>query len=106
MLYGLYQAKKAIRTQETVYLVEGYLDVLMLAQSGIENVVATSGTALTPDQVKLVKRFSENVTMLFDGDSAGIKAAMRGVDLLLEGGLNVKIVVFPEGEDPIHIVAN
>ena len=100
VLYGLYQAKKAIRTQETVYLVEGYLDVLMLAQSGIENVVATSGTALTPDQVKLVKRFSENVTMLFDGDSAGIKAAMRGVDLLLEGGLNVKIVVFPEGEDP------
>lgn len=100
VLYGLFQAKKAIRTTETVYLVEGYLDVLMLAQSGIENVVATSGTALTPDQVKLVKRFSENVTMLFDGDPAGIKAAMRGVDLLLEGGLNVKVVVFPEGEDP------
>ena len=72
----------------------------MLAQSGIENVVATSGTALTADQVKLVKRFSENVTMLFDGDPAGIKAAIRGVDLLLEGGLNVKVVVFPEGEDP------
>ncbi|MFT5511738.1 MAG: DNA primase [Bacteroidia bacterium] len=100
VLYGLFQAKKAIRTEEKVYLVEGYLDVLMLAQSGIENVVATSGTALTTDQVKLVKRFSENVTMLFDGDSAGIKAAMRGVDLLLEGGLNVRVVVFPEGEDP------
>ncbi len=100
VLYGLYQAKKAIRTEENVFLVEGYLDVLMLAQSGIENVVATSGTALTTDQVKLVKRFSENVTMLFDGDPAGIKAAIRGVDLLLEGGLNVKIVVFPEGEDP------
>jgi DNA primase len=100
VLYGLFQAKKAIRTAETVYLVEGYLDVLMLVQSGIENVVATSGTALTTDQVKLIKRFSENVTMLFDGDSAGIKAAIRGVDLLLEGGLNVNVVVFPEGEDP------
>ncbi len=100
VLYGLYHAKKAIRQEENVYLVEGYLDVLMLSQSGIENVVATSGTALTPDQVKLIKRFSEGVTMLFDGDAAGLKAAMRGVDLLLEGGLNVKVVEFPEGEDP------
>lgn len=100
VLYGLFQAKKAIREKQDVFLVEGYLDVLMLAQSGIENVVATSGTALTPEQVKLIKRFSDNVTMLFDGDPAGIKAAMRGVDLLLAGGLNVQIVVFPEGEDP------
>lgn len=100
VLYGLHHAKKAIRQHENVYLVEGYLDVLMLFQSGIENVVATSGTSLTTDQVKLIKRFSDNVTMLYDGDPAGIKAAIRGVDLLLEGGLNVKVVVFPEGEDP------
>ena len=100
VLYGLYHAKKAIREREEVLLVEGYLDVLMLAQSGIENVVATSGTALTTDQVKLVKRFADRAVMLYDGDPAGIKAAMRGTDLLLEGGLNVDIVVFPEGEDP------
>jgi DNA primase len=100
VLYGLYQSKKAIRQEETVYLVEGYLDVLMLHQSGIENVVSTSGTSLTSDQVKLVKRFTDNAVLLFDGDPAGIKAAIRGVDLLLEGGLNVKVVVFPEGEDP------
>ncbi len=100
VLYGLHHAKKAIRIKENVFLVEGYLDVLMLFQSGIENVVATSGTSLTTDQVKLIKRFSDNVTMLYDGDPAGIKAAIRGVDLLLEGGLNVKVVVFPEGEDP------
>ena len=100
VLYGLYQSKKAIRQEERVYLVEGYLDVLMLHQSGIENVVSTSGTSLTSDQVKLVKRFTDNAVLLFDGDPAGIKAAIRGVDLLLEGGLNVKVVVFPEGEDP------
>ncbi|MCB9263166.1 MAG: DNA primase [Flavobacteriales bacterium] len=100
VLYGLSHAKKAIRTHENVYLVEGYLDVLMLYQSGIENVVATSGTSLTTEQVKIVKRFSDHVTMLYDGDKAGIKAAIRGIDLLLEGDLNVKVVVFPEGEDP------
>jgi DNA primase len=100
VLYGLYQARKAVRTLDNAYLVEGYLDVIMLFQSGIENVVATSGTALTEDQVRLVKRFTENVTLLYDGDKAGIKAAIRGVDLLLEGGLNVKVVVFPDGEDP------
>jgi len=100
ILYGLYHAKKAIREKEEVLLVEGYLDVLMLAQSGIEHVVATSGTALTVDQVKLVKRFADKAVMLYDGDPAGIKAAIRGVDLLLEGGLNVDVVVFPEGEDP------
>jgi DNA primase len=100
VLYGLYQSKKAIRNEESVYLVEGYLDVLMLHQSGIQNVVSTSGTSLTADQVKLVKRFTENAVLLYDGDPAGIKAAIRGVDLLLEGGLNVKVVVFPEGEDP------
>lgn len=100
VLYGLYESRKEIRSLDRALLVEGYLDVLMLFQSGLKNVVATSGTALTADQVKLIKRFTDNVTLLYDGDSAGIKAALRGVDLLLEGGLNVKVVVFPEGEDP------
>ncbi|MBO6516244.1 MAG: DNA primase [Bacteroidia bacterium] len=100
VLYGMYHAKKAVRQEENLFLVEGYLDVLMLYQSGIQNVVATSGTSLTVEQVKQVKRFTDSVTMLYDGDPAGIKAAIRGVDLLLEGGLNVNVVVFPEGEDP------
>lgn len=100
VLYGLFEAKKEVRNKEKVFLVEGYLDVLMLHQSGLKNAVATSGTSLTSDQVKLVKRFTDNATLLYDGDPAGIKAAIRGVDLLLEGGLNVKVVVFPEGEDP------
>ncbi|MCB0735076.1 MAG: DNA primase [Flavobacteriales bacterium] len=100
VLYGLYESRKEIRTRDKALLVEGYLDVIMLYQSGLKNVVATSGTALTTDQVKLVKRFTDNVTLLYDGDKAGIRAAMRGVDLLLEGGLNVRVVVFPDGEDP------
>ncbi len=100
ILYGLFEGKKDIRTTEKALLVEGYLDVLMLHQSGLRNAVATSGTSLTTDQVKLLKRFTDNVTLLFDGDPAGVKAALRGVDLLLEGGLNVKVVAFPEGEDP------
>lgn len=100
VLYGLYQAKNAIRTNDTCYLVEGYTDVISLHQSSVENVVASSGTALTENQIKLIRRFTENVTVLFDGDSAGIKAALRGIDLILKGGLNVRVVLFPDGEDP------
>ncbi len=100
VLYGLYQAKNAIRQQDTCYLVEGYTDVISLHQSDVENVVASSGTALTENQIKLIRRFTENVTVLFDGDSAGIKAALRGIDLILKGGLNVRVVLFPDGEDP------
>lgn len=100
VLYGMFQAKQAIRQQENCFLVEGYTDVISLHLSGIENVVATSGTSLTESQIKLLKRFTDQVTVLYDGDSAGIKASLRGIDMLLEGGLNVKAVVFPEGEDP------
>lgn len=100
VLYGMYQAKKAVRDQENCFLVEGYTDVVSMHLSGIENVVASSGTSLTEGQIKLIKRFANQVTVLYDGDPAGIKASLRGIDLLLEGGLNVKAVVFPEGEDP------
>lgn len=100
VLYGMYQAKKAIRDQDNCYLVEGYTDVISLHLSGIENVVASSGTSLTEGQIKLIKRFTNHVTVLYDGDNAGIKASLRGIDLLLEGGLLVKAVVFPDGEDP------
>jgi len=100
VLYGMYQAKQAIRNTGNCYLVEGYTDVVSLHLSGIENVVASSGTSLTEGQIKLIKRFADQVTVLYDGDPAGIKASLRGIDLLLEGGLNVKAVVFPEGEDP------
>lgn len=100
VLYGISQAKRAIRSQENCYLVEGYTDVIALSQIGIENVLASSGTSLTAEQCRLIKRFSENVTLLFDGDPAGIKAALRGVDLMLEQGLNVRVVTFPAGEDP------
>ncbi|MEX2336788.1 MAG: DNA primase [Fulvivirga sp.] len=100
ILYGLFQAKQAIRQQDNCYLVEGYTDVISLHQSDIENVVASSGTSLTDDQIRLIKRFTDNITVLFDGDSAGLKAAMRGVDMILEAGLNVRVVVFPTGEDP------
>lgn len=100
VLYGLYQAKSAIRKEDFCILVEGYTDVISLHQSGVENVVSSSGTALTEDQVKLIRRYTENVTIIFDGDPAGIKAALRGIDLLLEGDLNVKAVALPEGEDP------
>ncbi|MBN3519669.1 DNA primase [Algoriphagus lutimaris] len=100
VLYGMFQAKKAIREKDNCYLVEGYTDVVSLHLSGIENVVASSGTSLTEGQIKLIKRFTDQVTVLYDGDSAGIKASLRGIDLLLEGGLNVKAVVFPDGEDP------
>lgn len=100
VLYGLYQAKKEIVAQDKCFLVEGYTDVLSLHQSGIENVVASSGTALTVEQIRLIKRFSSFVTIIFDGDEAGIKASLRGLDLVLEEGLFVKILMLPKGEDP------
>jgi DNA primase len=100
VLYGLYQAKNEIRKLEFCYLVEGYTDVISMHQADVENVVASSGTALTEDQIKLMRRFTENVTVLYDGDAAGIKAALRGIDLVLKGGLNVRIVLLPDGEDP------
>lgn len=100
ILYGILQAKKSIRERDNCYLVEGYTDVISLHLSGIENVVSSSGTSLTENQIKLIKRFTDNVTVLYDGDSAGIRASLRGIDMILEGGLNVKAVVFPEGEDP------
>lgn len=100
VLYGIFQAKNAIRTKDVCYLVEGYTDVISLHQAGIENVVASSGTSLTTEQIRLIGRFTQNITVLYDGDSAGIKASLRGMDMILEEGLNVKLVVFPEGEDP------
>jgi len=99
-LYGLYFAKNSIIKEENCYLVEGYTDVISLHQSGIENVVSSSGTALTEGQIRLIKRFSKNVTILYDGDAAGIKASFRGIDLILKEGLNVHVVLFPDGEDP------
>ncbi|QJX48468.1 DNA primase [Hymenobacter taeanensis] len=100
VLYGLYQARQAIRTEELCYLVEGYLDVLSLHQGDIKNVVASSGTSLTDGQIRLIKRYTDNVTVLYDGDAAGIRASLRGIDMLLEGGLNVRVVLFPDGDDP------
>ncbi len=100
ILYGIYQAKKEIAKEDTCFLVEGYTDVISFHQSGIENVVASSGTALTPDQIRLVRRLTNNITVLFDGDAAGIRASLRGIDLILEEGMNVKVVTFPDGEDP------
>lgn len=100
ILYGIYQAKNEIRTKDVCYLVEGYTDVVSLHQAGIHNVVASSGTSLTLEQIRLIARFTQNITVLYDGDAAGIKASLRGMDMILEEGLNVKLVVFPEGEDP------
>lgn len=100
VLYGLFQAKKSIVNNNRCFLVEGYTDVIALHQAGIENVVSSSGTALTPEQIRLIKRFTENITILYDGDEAGLKASFRGIDMILEEGLNVKVVLFPEGEDP------
>jgi len=100
ILYGIYQAKKTITQENKCFLVEGYTDVISMHQAGIENVVASSGTSLTHDQIKLIKRFTPNVTILYDGDAAGIRASLRGIDLVLEEGLNVKVVLLPEGEDP------
>lgn len=106
ILYGISQAKAEIRKQDVCYLVEGYTDVISLYQAGIKNVVASSGTALTKEQVLLVKRFTENIVILYDGDAAGVKAAMRGLDIVLEQGLNVKLVLLPDNEDPDSFVKN
>ncbi len=100
VLYGIYFARTAIVKQDNCYLVEGYTDVISLHQNGIENVVSSSGTSLTVDQIKLIKRYTPNITILYDGDPAGIKASFRGIDLILAQGMSVKIVLFPEGEDP------
>jgi DNA primase len=100
VLYGIYFAKQAIVRAQRCYLVEGYTDVISFHQAGIENVVASSGTSLTTEQIRLIKRFAPNVTVLYDGDAAGIKASLRGIDMLLEEGLNVKVVLFPDGDDP------
>jgi len=100
VLYGLYQAKQYIAKEDNCYLVEGYTDVISLVQAGVKNVVASSGTALTSDQIRLINRLTPNITVLFDGDAAGIRASIRGIDLILEQGLNVKVVAFPEGDDP------
>lgn len=99
-LYGLHFAKKSVVQLDHVYLVEGYTDVVSLFQSGVENAVAPLGTSLTEDQVKLIRRYTKNVVLLFDGDEAGMKAALRGIDIVLESGMNVKVVTFPEGQDP------
>lgn len=100
ILYGMYQAKNAIRQTDNCFLAEGYMDVISLHQAGIQNVVSSSGTSLTKEQIQLISRFTKNITMLYDGDAAGIKAAIRGTDLVLEEGMNVKIVVFPNNDDP------
>ena len=100
VLYGLYQAKKSIAKEDECFLVEGYTDVISMSQAGIENVVASSGTALTEGQIRLIKRFTSNITMLYDGDAAGMKAAFRGIDLILAQDMNVKVVQLPDGEDP------
>jgi DNA primase len=100
VLYGIYHAKQAIAKNDNCFLVEGYTDVIQMHQSGIENVVASSGTALTPDQIRLINRLTKNITVLFDGDAAGLRASIRGIDLILEEGMNVKVCTFPDGDDP------
>ena len=100
VLYGIFQAKQSIAKLNNCYLVEGYTDVIQFHQAGIENVVASSGTALTPDQIRLVNRLTKNITVLFDGDAAGLRASIRGIDLILEEGMNVRVCTFPDGEDP------
>ena len=100
VLYGIFQAKQSIAKQNNCYLVEGYTDVIQFHQAGIENVVASSGTALTPDQIRLINRLTRNITVLFDGDAAGLRASVRGIDLILEEGMNVRVCAFPDGEDP------
>ena len=100
VLYGIFQAKRDITRLDKCYLVEGYTDVLSMYQAGIENVVASSGTALTSDQIRMVRRFTQNMTIIYDGDEAGIKASLRGIDLVLEEGMNVKVLLLPDGEDP------
>ncbi len=106
VLYGLFFAKSAIVREDNCYLTEGYTDVISMHQAGIENVIASSGTSLTTDQIKLIRRYTQNITLLFDGDPAGIKAAFRGIDMILEEGMNVKIVLYPDGEDPDSYARN
>ena len=100
VLYGIFNAKQSIAKEDNCYLVEGYTDVIQFHQTGIHNVVSSSGTALTPEQIRLINRLTKNITVLFDGDAAGLRASLRGIDLILEQGMNVKICTFPEGEDP------
>ncbi|AZQ45096.1 DNA primase [Nonlabens ponticola] len=100
VLYGIYEAKQAIAKEDLCYLVEGYTDVIQLYQAGVQNVVSSSGTALTTDQIRLISRLTKNITVLYDGDAAGMRAAIRGIDLILEAGMNVRVCTFPEGEDP------
>jgi DNA primase len=100
VLYGIFHAKQAIAKLDNCFLVEGYTDVIQMHQAGIENVVASSGTALTPDQIRLINRLTKNITVLFDGDAAGLRASIRGIDLILEEGMNVKVCTFPDGDDP------
>lgn len=100
ILYGIHLARKAIAHEDNCFLVEGYMDVISMHQSGIENVVASSGTSLTVEQIRLIKRYTNNITIMYDSDQAGIKASFRSIDMLLEEGLNVRVVLFPEGEDP------
>lgn len=99
-LYGIYQAKQSIVKNDNCFLVEGYTDVLSMHQAGIENVVASSGTSLTPGQIRLIHRFTNNITVIYDGDAAGIKASLRGIDLILKEGMNIKVVLLPDGDDP------
>ena len=99
-LYGIFQAKHAITKQDRCYLVEGYIDVTSMHQSGVENVVASSGTSLTTGQIRLIRRFTSNITVLYDGDAAGIHASIRGIDMLLAEGMNVKVLLLPDGDDP------
>jgi len=100
LLYGLYEAKQSIAKEDCCYLVEGYTDVIQMHQSGVKNIVSSSGTALTSDQIRLIKRLTSNIIVLFDSDPAGIRAALRGIDLILEQGINVRVCAFPDGEDP------
>ena len=106
VLYGLYYAKQAIAKEDNCYLVEGYTDVIQMHQAGIHNVVSSSGTALTAEQIRLINRLTKNITILYDGDAAGIRASLRGVDLILEQGMNVRVCTFPEGEDPDSFAKN
>lgn len=99
-LYGIYQAKAAIVKADCVYMVEGYTDVIAMHQCGLENVVANSGTALSEQQIRLLHRFTSNITLLYDGDEAGIKASIRGIDMLLAEGMNIKVLLLPDGDDP------
>lgn len=100
VLYGIFHSKQEIASKDNCYLVEGYTDVIQMYQAGIKNVVASSGTALTPDQIRLINRLTKNITVLFDGDAAGMRASLRGIDLILEAGMNVRVCTFPDGDDP------